>query len=83
MYWEKLLDGWIKLNFDGFCRWNLGPSGGGGIIQDSYGNFIAAFSKKKKVFGTNNGAELQALICGVPMGKHMAIKIFVLNLNLN
>lgn len=32
--WEKLVEGWLKLNVDGSCRGNPGSSGGGRIIQD-------------------------------------------------
>lgn len=58
------------MNIDGSCRENSESSGGGGVIQDSHGSFIATFSQKFD-FGTNNSAELQALICGIQMCKNM------------
>ncbi|XP_035544603.1 uncharacterized protein LOC118347995 [Juglans regia] len=75
--WEKLPKGWLKLNVDGSCRVNLGSCGGGGIIRDSVGNMKAAFSEKFKL-GTNNGAELRAIIRGIRLCKELDIRIFVL-----
>lgn len=43
--WNRLAAGWVKLNMDGSCRGNPGNSGGGGVIRDAEGNFLAGFWK--------------------------------------
>ena len=34
---------WCKLNTDGSCK-NIGEAGAGGVIRDSFGNWISGFS---------------------------------------
>ncbi|KAJ0088691.1 hypothetical protein Patl1_32423 [Pistacia atlantica] len=68
VYWRKPAEGWIKLNVDGSCRGNPGNCGGGGVIRDTLGNFKGAFSSYFGQ-GTNNEAELKALIAGVSLRK--------------
>lgn len=46
VYWETPLEGWFKRNIDKSCRDNSGSYGGGRIVQDSNGNFKAAFFRK-------------------------------------
>lgn len=36
--------GYCKLNMDGYSLGNLSPSGGGGILRDSDGDFLFGFS---------------------------------------
>ncbi|KAK0598914.1 hypothetical protein LWI29_000693 [Acer saccharum] len=68
--WTKPPAGWIKLNCDGSCRGNSGNSGGGGVIRDCHGMAIAAFSS---FFGngTNNSAELKAILEGIRLCKRL------------
>ncbi|KAK0580059.1 hypothetical protein LWI29_035797 [Acer saccharum] len=68
--WTKPPAGWIKLNCDGSCRGNPGNSGGGGVIRDCHGMAIAAFSS---FFGngTNNSAELKAILEGIRLCKRL------------
>lgn len=67
---EKPQVGWVELNVDGSFKDNPGSYGGGGIVRDNWGMFIATFSKKLRV-GTNNGAELQTLLSGVWLCKEL------------
>ncbi|KAF5447640.1 hypothetical protein F2P56_033179 [Juglans regia] len=46
IYWQRPPEGWVKLNVDGSCRGNPGPSGGGGLIRDRLGVVQVAFSVK-------------------------------------
>ncbi|TXG69366.1 hypothetical protein EZV62_004301 [Acer yangbiense] len=68
--WTKPPAGWIKLNCDGRCRGNPGNSRGGGVIRDCHGMAIAAFSS---FFGngTNNSAELTAIMEGIRLCKRL------------
>ncbi|KAK2641265.1 hypothetical protein Ddye_023028 [Dipteronia dyeriana] len=68
--WSRPLSGWIKLNCDGSCRNNPGSSGGGGILRDMDENFKAAFSAHFGL-GTNNGAELRAMLEGIRLCKSL------------
>ena len=68
--WIKPLCGWIKLNCDGSCRGNPGNSGGGGIIRDCDGMAKAAFSSHFGN-GTNNSAELKAILEGIRLCKRL------------
>lgn len=68
VYWSKPIPGWVKLNCDGSCRGNPGNLGGGGIIRDFQGVVKAAFSAHFG-HGTNNEAELQAILEGIRLCK--------------
>ncbi|KAJ0074622.1 hypothetical protein Patl1_37562 [Pistacia atlantica] len=70
IYWRKPAEGWIKLNVDGCCRGNPGNCGGGGVIQDVRGIFRRAFSSSFG-HGTNNEAELRALLAGISLCKKL------------
>ncbi|KAG2713072.1 hypothetical protein I3843_04G149000 [Carya illinoinensis] len=70
--WSMPSDGWVKLNVDGSCRGNLGSCGGGGVIRDEGGRFLATFSSKYGI-GTNNEAELKALIGGLTLCKELGL----------
>ncbi|KAK2647950.1 hypothetical protein Ddye_015439 [Dipteronia dyeriana] len=68
--WSRPPSGWIKLNCDGSCRNNPGSSRGGGILRDMDGNFKATFSAHFGL-GTNNGAELRAMLEGIRLCKSL------------
>ena len=55
---------------DGSCRGNPGNCGGGGVLRDHRGRMNAGFSAHYG-FGTNNEAELRALLQGVRLCKEM------------
>lgn len=42
--WSKPSLGYVKLNVDGSYRGNPGSCGGGGVIQDEFGNIKGALS---------------------------------------
>ena len=44
--WEKLEVGWMKLNTDGASNSLLGLAGGGGLIRDEAGRWVAGFTRK-------------------------------------
>lgn len=54
----------LKLNIDGAARGNPGDSGCRGIVQNSLGEVIFAFSESLDV-GSNNKAEMCALWSGL------------------
>ncbi|CAI9777356.1 unnamed protein product [Fraxinus pennsylvanica] len=56
--------GWYKLNTDGCCPGNLGICGAEGIILNEKGDIVIAFAENLGK-GTNNGAELLALLYGL------------------
>lgn len=60
--WNFPQSGYYKLNFDGSAKDNI--SAGGGIIQNSNGNFLAAFSAYYG-HGNHNEAEFRALQDGL------------------
>ena len=57
--WNLPPEGWFKANFDGASKGNLEISGYGGIIRNSYGEGIAAFSLPLGI-QTNHLAEARA-----------------------
>ncbi|XP_057976044.1 uncharacterized protein LOC131163466 [Malania oleifera] len=69
--WGNPRVGSVKLNVDGSCRGNPGTCGVGGVIRDCSGTFLDAYSSFFG-FGSNNKAELRALMEGVRMCKEMS-----------
>ncbi|GLJ44143.1 hypothetical protein SUGI_0920550 [Cryptomeria japonica] len=64
--WKAPPVGWLKLNFDGACRGNLGVFGFGAMIRNSEGKLILG------IYGamgeaTNNEAEICALMEGLKL----------------
>ncbi|GLJ44584.1 hypothetical protein SUGI_0937060 [Cryptomeria japonica] len=57
---QKELSGWMKLNFDGASRGNLGWSGVGIIIRNTVGEVVRVISGPIGV-ATNNVVEIYAL----------------------
>lgn len=68
--WRKPPIGWIKLNVDGFYRGNLGSMVGGEVLQNDQVRFQATFYEKFDD-GTNNVAELQAMLSRVKLCKRL------------
>ncbi|KAF5471925.1 hypothetical protein F2P56_008684, partial [Juglans regia] len=62
--WIKPPSDWVKLNCDGSCRGNPSNSGGGGVVCDCRGVVKATFSSHFGQ-GTNNRAELKAILEGI------------------
>lgn len=46
IHWDKPEERWTKLNTDGSSLGNPGLAGGGGVIRDWTGRWIAGFSRK-------------------------------------
>ena len=44
--WEKSEQGWWKLNTDGSWNAAVGSTAGGGLIRDSWGNWVTRFTRK-------------------------------------
>ena len=44
--WEKPALGWMKLNTDGSFDDLLGVAGGGGLIRDEQGNWVAGYTRR-------------------------------------
>lgn len=40
--WNRPREGWVKFNVDGSCRGNPSTCGGGRVIRDDRGRFLAA-----------------------------------------
>ena len=62
--WEKPQVGWVQLNTDGSTIGNPRRAGGGGIIRDVPGRWIAGFSRNIGL-STSFMAELWALRDGL------------------
>ncbi|KAL3529638.1 hypothetical protein ACH5RR_008960 [Cinchona calisaya] len=62
--WPKPLSGTLKLTIDGLSLGCLDHSAGGGILRDSVGNLVFAFSTYFGV-ATNMEVEATALLVGL------------------
>ena len=62
--WSKPASGWVKLNTNGSSLGNLGIAGGGGLINEEEGKWIAGFARKIGLT-TSFIAELWALCDGL------------------
>ncbi|KAL0448028.1 UNVERIFIED_CONTAM: hypothetical protein Slati_1930700 [Sesamum latifolium] len=62
--WNKPIDGWWKLNYDGASKGNPRASGAGGLIRDCHSNLVLAFAD---FLGeqTNAYAELYTVVRGL------------------
>ena len=58
--WDRPEIGWMKLNIDGLALGNPGSAGGGGVIRDWAGRWVAGFSRKIGI-ATSLLAELWAI----------------------
>lgn len=68
--WEKPQQGWFRLNTDDSALGNPGKAGGGGIIRDDQGNWVAGFSRNIG-FSSSFIAELWALRDGLSLCKSL------------
>uniref|UniRef100_M1DKI6 RNase H family protein n=1 Tax=Solanum tuberosum TaxID=4113 RepID=M1DKI6_SOLTU len=68
--WIKPPDAWVKLNTDGSALSNPGKIGAGGILRDSNGKLLFAFSAPLGE-GTNNQAEVEAATFGISWCVHL------------
>lgn len=68
--WDAPLPGWYKLNIDGSARSDICT--GGGIIRDSHGNMLMAFSNFYGP-GSNNFTEFAALRDGLNLCQALGI----------
>lgn len=73
MVWEKPSEGWVKANFDGASKGNLGPSGAGSIVRDWNGEVLFLGAKKLES-GTNNLAEVTMMLMAVRFCRQMGVK---------
>ncbi|XP_057832239.1 uncharacterized protein LOC131042915 [Cryptomeria japonica] len=62
--WQPPGEGWLKLNFDGATRCNLGKAGIGCVVHNWEGKEVAFLSSPASI-NTNNWAELLALVEGL------------------
>ncbi|XP_057851721.2 uncharacterized protein LOC131061886 [Cryptomeria japonica] len=62
--WSPPNPGWLKLNFDGASRGNLGPSGIGYVIRDHTGSILRKMEKSIPP-DTNNIAKFKAMQFGL------------------
>ncbi|XP_057872314.1 uncharacterized protein LOC131078589 [Cryptomeria japonica] len=70
MVWERPLEGWWKVNFDGAFKGNSGPSGAGVIVRDWKGDIVALGAQKLDE-GTNNIAEASVGLLAVRLSKKL------------
>ena len=68
------------MNTDGSSLGNPGSSGVGGIIRNDRGHLVHAFSSHID-FGSNNRAELLALLQGLKACKHLGIHLVEIELD--
>ncbi|XP_042969986.1 uncharacterized protein LOC122302667 [Carya illinoinensis] len=78
--WVCLKESWVKLNIDGSSRENLRKAGAGGLIRDSRGNLVLAFSYPLD-FGTNNYAEFMSLLHGVRHVRRLGFRNVEIEMN--
>lgn len=65
-------EGWLKLNFDGASKGNLGPTGFGGVIHNLQGIILWAYWGQLG-WDINNVAELEGMIHGLMLLEHHAM----------
>ena len=78
--WDKPERGWMKLNTYGASNTLLGLAGGGGLIRDEAGAWVAGFTRK---LGTVNRfcAELWALRDGLLLYQQMNMSALIVELD--
>ena len=78
--WERPESGWLKLNTDGSFDDLLGNAGGGGLIRDEQGQWVAGFTRK---IGKINSfmAEAWALRDGLVLCNQMKVSKVIVELD--
>ncbi|PWA45031.1 hypothetical protein CTI12_AA521190 [Artemisia annua] len=71
---------WVLLNTDGASRGNPGEAGGGGILRDSRGYFLRAFTENYGIC-TVTRAEILALLRGIVMARDVGIRKLIIKLD--
>ncbi|KAL2944623.1 hypothetical protein RDABS01_032970 [Bienertia sinuspersici] len=74
--WKPQTHGWYIRNTYGTPKGSPGPSGGGGIIRDTNGIFVSAFTTNFGM-GMTFKAEMKAVIQGLRMAKELISKLEV------
>ena len=79
-HWEKPPEGWIKLNTDGCAAGSMGLAGCGGVVRDSYGEWISRFSRH---IGITNSfvVELWGLRDGLLLCSNLNIPFLIVELD--
>ncbi|KAF5470792.1 hypothetical protein F2P56_011281 [Juglans regia] len=78
--WIKPPSGWYKLNKDGSSLRNPGSCGIGGVIRSDSGGLIKAYASPIGV-GSNNKAELLALLQGLKFCKALYISNVIIEMD--
>ncbi|XP_059073555.1 uncharacterized protein LOC131874279 [Cryptomeria japonica] len=71
--WHPPDEGWLKLNFDGASRGNLGQVGIGCVVHNWEGKEVASLASPVGII-TNNWAELLALVEGFLLCRKLEAK---------
>nr|XP_010315780.1 uncharacterized protein LOC104644285 [Solanum lycopersicum] len=77
--WTRPKDQWIKVNTDGSAINNPGKMGVGGILRDKSDRLVMALTTPLGE-GTNNKAELEAVILGLTWALELGYKNIILEL---
>ncbi|KAF5464430.1 hypothetical protein F2P56_014505 [Juglans regia] len=78
--WQKLAQGWFKLNTDGSSLGNPSSSRMGGIIRNDQGHMVYTFNSYIG-YGSNNRAELLAVLQGLKACKDLGINFVKIELD--
>ena len=78
--WIKPLDQWIKINTDGSSLTNPGKLGAGGIMRDTKGKLVMAFTTPVGE-GTNHKSKIEAAIFGLTWELEIGCRNILLELD--
>ena len=78
--WEKLSNGWRKLNVDGASMGNLGQAGGGGLLRDESENWIGGFARRIGIANSFT-AELWTLRDGLLLCQQLNVQAVIIELD--
>ena len=67
--WSPPPSSFIKLNFEGAFKGNLGPAGGGGVFRNSQGEILHIYTINLG-HTTNNAAKINAMVKGLNIAIH-------------
>lgn len=79
--WEKLPEGWMKVNTNGCAAGSPGLAGCGGVVRDSHGEWVSRFLRH---IGTTNSfvAELWGLRDGLMLCSNLNIPFLIVELDI-